>query len=136
MRTKEVRTKKIAERENLMQMLYQMNIQNDYSQDAYDSFMQMTENPVTKYSKELYDAFAAHREEIDAEISAHSNKWKLDRMPAVDLSILRLALTEIHHIDTIPVSVSINEAVNLAKKFSTEKSSSFINGILGNIVNK
>lgn len=136
MKTNAVRTKKIAERENLMQMLYQMNIQNDYSQDAYDSFMQMTENPVTKYSKELYDAFAAHREEIDKEIGDHSNKWKLDRMPAVDLSILRLALTEIHYIDTIPVSVSINEAVNLAKKFSTEKSSSFINGILGNIVNK
>ena len=55
-------------------------------------------------------------------------------MPAVDLSILRLALTEIRYIDTIPVSVSINEAVNLAKKFSTDKSSSFINGVLGNAV--
>ena len=56
-------------------------------------------------------------------------------MPAVDLAILRLALTEIHYMENIPVSVSINEAVNMAKKFSTEKSASFINGILGKIVN-
>ena len=56
-------------------------------------------------------------------------------MPAVDLAILRLALTEIHYMENIPVSVSINEAVNMAKKFSTEKSASFINGVLGKIVN-
>ncbi|MGN1350512.1 MAG: transcription antitermination factor NusB [Anaerovoracaceae bacterium] len=136
MKKSEIIEKKVAEREHMMQMLYQMNMLNDFSQEAFDSFlqMQMTEAGVTGYSRQLYEAFALHREEIDAEIEKNSIKWKIQRMPAVDLSILRLALTEIRYIDTIPVSVSINEAVNLAKKFSTDKSSSFINGVLGNAV--
>lgn len=136
MKKSEIIEKKVAEREHMMQMLYQMNMLGDFSQEAFDSFlqMQMTEAGVTGYSRQLYEAFALHREEIDAEIEKNSIKWKIQRMPAVDLSILRLALTEIRYIDTIPVSVSINEAVNLAKKFSTDKSSSFINGVLGNAV--
>ena len=136
MKKSEIIEKKVAEREHMMQMLYQMNMLGDFSQEAFDSFlqMQMTEAGVTGYSRQLYEAFALHREEIDAEIEKNSIKWKIQRMPVVDLSILRLALTEISYIDTIPVSVSINEAVNLAKKFSTDKSSSFINGVLGNAV--
>ena len=136
MKKSEIIEKKVAEREHMMQMLYQMNMLGDFSQEAFDSFlqMQMTEAGVTGYSRQLYEAFALHREEIDTEIEKNSIKWKIQRMPAVDLSILRLALTEIRYIDTIPVSVSINEAVNLAKKFSTDKSSSFINGVLGNAV--
>ena len=128
--------KKIAERENMMQLIYQMGIQDDYSREAYDTFLQLqlAEKNVTDYSEQLYGAFALHRQEIDQLISDNSNKWKTSRMPAVDLAILRLSLTEIMYMDSIPVSVSINEAVNLAKRFSTEKSSSFINGILGNIV--
>ena len=55
-------------------------------------------------------------------------------MPKADLAILRLALAEIYYIDEIPVSVSINEAVELAKKYGTEKSSKFINGVLGSAV--
>jgi N utilization substance protein B len=138
MKKSEAIAKKIAERENMMQMFYQMKLQEDYSIEAFNSFIQkqMTGTDATGYSKELYEAFSSHREEIDRIINENSIKWKTERMPAVDLSILRLSLTEIKYIDTIPPSVSINEAVNLAKKFSTEKSASFINGILGNIVNK
>ena len=128
--------KKVAEREHMMQMLYQMNMLDDFSREAFDSFlqMQMADDGITGYSAQLYEAFVQHREVIDAEIEKNSIRWKTQRMPAVDLSILRLALTEIRYIDTIPVSVSINEAVNLAKKFSTDRSSSFINGVLGNAV--
>lgn len=128
--------KRVEERENMMQMMYQMNVQGDYSREAYDSFlqMQMSEESVSDYTVQVYGAFAANMEEIDRIIGENSNKWKIDRMPVVDLSILRLALTEIRYIESVPVSVSINEAVNLAKKFSTDKSASFINGVLGNIV--
>ena len=72
-------------------------------------------------------------EEIDATISQHSDKWKINRLPKVDLSILRVAVAEIRSADDIPREVSINEAVELAKKFSTEDGSKFINGILSKV---
>ena len=137
MNRKEAVNARVAERENLMQMIYQMGITGDFSQEAYDRNIntEISLSKESKYSKELFAALSQHLVDIDKEIGEHSIKWKTDRMPAVDLAILRLALTEIHYMENIPVSVSINEAVNMAKKFSTEKSASFINGVLGKIVN-
>ena len=137
MNRKEAVNARVAERENLMQMIYQMGITGDFSQEAYDRYIntEISLSKESKYSKELFAALSRHLVDIDKEIGEHSIKWKTDRMPAVDLAILRLALTEIHYMENIPVSVSINEAVNMAKKFSTEKSASFINGVLGKIVN-
>lgn len=137
MNRKEAVNARVAERENLMQMIYQMGITGDFSQEAYDRYIntEISLSRESKYSKELFAALSQHLVDIDKEIGEHSIKWKTDRMPAVDLAILRLALTEIHYMENIPVSVSINEAVNMAKKFSTEKSASFINGVLGKIVN-
>lgn len=137
MNRKEAVNARVAERENLMQMIYQMGITGDFSQEAYDRYIntEISLSKESKYSKELFAALSQHLVDIDKEIGEHSIKWKTDRMPAVDLAILRLALTEIHYMENIPASVSINEAVNMAKKFSTEKSASFINGVLGKIVN-
>ena len=137
MNRKEAVNARVAERENLMQMIYQMGITGDFSQEAYDRYIntEISLSKESKYSKELFAVLSQHLVDIDKEIGEHSIKWKTDRMPAVDLAILRLALTEIHYMENIPVSVSINEAVNMAKKFSTEKSASFINGVLGKIVN-
>ena len=72
--------------------------------------------------------------ELDEIISEFAEGWSLDRMPGIDRNILRLALAEILHFDDIPVSVSIDEAVELAKGYSTEESSTFVNGILGAFV--
>ena len=137
MNRKEAVNARVAERENLMQMIYQMGITGDFSQEAYDRYIntEISLSKESKYSKELFAALSQHLVDIDKEIGEHIIKWKTDRMPAVDLAILRLALTEIHYMENIPVSVSINEALNMAKKFSTEKSASFINGVLGKIVN-
>ncbi len=138
MNRKEAINARVAERENLMQMIYQMGVTGDFSHAAYEGYInneQISLHKESKYSKELFAALSEHLADIDNEIGGHSIKWKTERMPAVDLAILRLALTEIHYIDSIPTSVSINEAVNMAKKFSTDKSASFINGVLGKIVN-
>ena len=137
MNRKEAVNARVAERENLMQMIYQMGITGDFSQEAYDRYIntEISLSKESKYSKELFAALSQHLVDIDKEIGEHSIKWKTDRMTAVDLAILRLALTEIHYMENIPVSVSINEAVNMAQKFSTEKSASCINGVLGKIVN-
>lgn len=72
-----------------------------------------------------------HRDELDGIISRFAKGWKLERMSRVDLSILRLALCEINYLDGVTPAIAINEAVELAKKYSADNASSFINGILG-----
>src|SRR5690606_18628796 len=74
------------------------------------------------------------REESDAIITKFSAGWTLERMPNADRNLLRLAIYEILHVEEIPQSVSINEAVELAKQYSTIDSAKFINGILGSFV--
>ena len=120
------------ERENLMKMIYQMNLQNDFSGEAYEKFTELqVEINITEYFSRVYESVRDNLSEIDDLINQCSVKWKTTRMPAVDLAVLRLAVAEMKYAKDIPVSVSINEAVNLAKKYSTENSSRFINGVLG-----
>lgn len=75
----------------------------------------------------------AGRGELDAAISAVATGWRLERMPAVDRNILRLALFEMRSGKT-PIGVAVSEAVNLAKKFSTERSGAFVNGVLSKLI--
>lgn len=74
-----------------------------------------------------------HRDVIDAKIKSHAKNWEFHRIAAVDRNIMRLALYEMLHRDDIPPVVSINEAVDIAKKFSTQDSGKFVNGILDKI---
>ena len=73
-----------------------------------------------------------HLTEIDAEIDGHSTGWRITRMPAVDRTILRIAVYELKYTDT-PVGVVVSEAVELAKRYSTAKSGSFVNGVLSSV---
>lgn len=75
-------------------------------------------------------------EEIDALISEKAVGWKINRISKTSLAILRLSIFEIKYMDDIPESVSINEAVELCKKYATKEDASFVNGILSSIVNK
>lgn len=72
------------------------------------------------------------RDELDAELAAAATGWRVDRMPAVDRAILRLALYELRHTDT-PVPVVISEAVEIAKSYSTQRSGAFVNGVLASL---
>ena len=74
-----------------------------------------------------------HAAEIDTEIEAHAIDWSIQRLTKVSLAVLRLALCEILYFDDIPVSVTINEAVELAKKYAGQQDSRFINGVLGSV---
>lgn len=89
---------------------------------------------VLEFAERLARGALAHQERLDAIISRYATGWALDRMANVDRNLLRLALFEILFLDDIPASVSINEAVDLAKLYSTADSGRFINGILGNFV--
>ncbi len=75
-----------------------------------------------------------HIEEIDGIINNNSVGWKVERLPKVSLAVMRLAICEILYVPSIPSGVSINEAVELAKKFASQEDASFINGILGKYV--
>ena len=84
----------------------------------------------TAFAKELAGATVAQREELDAEISSVLEHWRIERLSRVDLLILRLALCEMRAFDDIPIRVTLNEYIELAKAYGTDESSGFVNGIL------
>ena len=122
-------------RELLMQLLYQMELMNDHSTETKDAYLEKNfkEKGHKDYAAQLLELVLSKKDEVDAKINEHSNKWTTSRMPKVDVAILRLATVELLYMDDIPDAVAINEAVDMAKKYSADESKAFINGILGNI---
>lgn len=118
-----------------VQALYQSEITgSDLSAMAGDVTIIPDGGALPEYAVELLAAIDEHAKVIDRRISGASENWSLSRMPIVDRAILRASVCEIFFIEDVPVSVSINEAVELAKEFGGEdESSRFVNGILGRI---
>ncbi|MVO87498.1 transcription antitermination factor NusB [Streptomyces sp. p1417] len=87
--------------------------------------------PVSEYTMELVEGYEKHASRIDELISQYAVGWTLDRMPVVDRNILRLGAYELVWVDGTPDAVVLDEAVQLAKEFSTDESPAFINGLLG-----
>ncbi|MEV8018566.1 transcription antitermination factor NusB [Streptomyces sp. NPDC086554] len=87
--------------------------------------------PVSEFTMELVEGYAQHARHIDELISQYAVGWTLDRMPVVDRNILRLGAYELIWMDGTPDAVVLDEAVQLAKEFSTDDSPSFVNGLLG-----
>jgi transcription antitermination protein NusB len=86
------------------------------------------------YAREIVQGVIDHAQEIDALISTHSTSWPIDRMPAVDRGLLRIAVWESRYNPEVPIGVAIDEAVELAKELSTDDSPKFVNGLLTAIV--
>ncbi|MGP3990299.1 transcription antitermination factor NusB [Streptomyces sp. 3N207] len=89
--------------------------------------------PVSEYTMTLVEGYAGNIARIDELLSTYAVGWTLDRMPDVDRSILRLGVYELLWVDEVPDAVVIDEAVQLAKEFSTDESPGFINGLLGRL---
>ncbi|MFE6733558.1 transcription antitermination factor NusB [Microbacterium sp. NPDC057650] len=85
------------------------------------------------YAREIVDGVVDHRDDIDEQITTHSRDWKLERMPAVDRAVLRIAAWEILFNDEVPTAVAIDEAVELAKELSTDESGAFVHGVLARL---
>jgi N utilization substance protein B len=85
------------------------------------------------YAREILDGFIDHRSEIDEIIETYARGWSLERMPAVDRAIVRIAVWEILYNPDVPSAVAVDEAVEAAKSLSTDESSSFVNGLLATI---
>lgn len=122
-------------RRKAVQLLYQAQILGQSFTELLESNFYIEEVGILpEYAKVLIGGLEGHVDEIDACIADTSANWSLERMPLVDRCILRLSAYEMLYVDEVPVSVSINEAVELAHEFGGEdESGSFVNGVLGNI---
>jgi len=138
-----------------MRLVFQMSTNDDFSDEAKETFLNdrslymgdverdtppgcifdeaAGETPDMAYLDWAFACIRDNLAEIDRKLAEASKKWSVGRMSGVDLAILRVAAAELLYIDEIEASVSVNEAVLMAKKYGSEKSSAFINGILGTI---
>ncbi len=87
-----------------------------------------------QFARDLFYAVAKNTSKIDLYITRLATNWNLDRLAVVDKNILRMAICEVEYMPDIPVKVAINEAIELAKKYSTLESTSFVNGILDQVM--
>jgi N utilization substance protein B len=120
-----------------MKLLYQFQLRDDNIEDQIELFLAETEkleNLEKDYFLDVVRGVTENLIEIDLLIKNHAKGWSLERMPKVDLAIMRLAVYELSFRKDIPWNVSINEAVELSKKYGGEQSRTFINGILGKVV--
>lgn len=125
-----------AGREVALRALYQVDV-GKMEAEAALSFS-AEEGPYTQetvaFARELVLGCLEHKAEIDETIERHARDWTLERMAHLDRNVLRLAVFEILHRPDVPASVAVDEAVELAKKYSTAESGRFVNGVLGNLV--
>ncbi|EAE9245264.1 transcription antitermination factor NusB [Listeria monocytogenes] len=117
-------------REKALQALFQIEL-NEMSLDQ--AIKNIMEDEQDDYMEKLVEGVMVNKAEIDAIIEPNLDNWRIDRLSKVDLSLLRLSVYEIKYLDDVPNRVSLNESIEIAKIYSDEKSSKFINGVLANI---
>ena len=124
-------------RKNAFFLVFQMDFNQkeefEQARELFFDHQQEVEEEEKEFILKETEGTKEHLAEIDEMISKKAKKWATGRMSKVDLAILRLAIYEICFSEEIPTSVAINEAIELAKKFSSDEAPSFINGILGSI---
>lgn len=121
-----------------MAYAYEMTKNNDSLSDNINIESESNDfsEEILNYGKELVDIYIENVQEFDKQIVSKSSNWDISRIAFIDRIIIRLALSEMFYIDHVPEKVSIVEAVEIAKLYSTDDSSSFINGILDSIYNE
>jgi len=122
-------------RELALQALYQQEITGELSDRALRLFWENFEGsePVKEFALTLVRGVADRREEIDAVIGKVTQNWRLERLSKVDLNVLRLATYELLGTPEVPASVVINEAIEIARRFGSQESSMFVNGVLDQV---
>lgn len=125
-------------REAAVRILYFMDVSGVSGTQAIKSYWGHLATPEEasdqeEFANAIVRGYADHRDEIDDLIRAASHHWRLERMPIVDRNVIRAAIVELRDRSDIPKRVTLNEAVELAKRFGSEGSGSFVNGILDRI---
>ena len=122
--------KRSEEREFAFTMLYASEFNQDPLDLQIERLDESSQHKATPYVKKMISTYTSTKKELDSLIKNKLENWDLTRVAVIDKIILRMAIVEIVHFDEIPPEVSINEAIELAKKFSTAGSGKFINGLL------
>jgi transcription antitermination protein NusB len=120
-------------RETALQALYQLDTGGGSGQEVLSGHFDPLDAETRKFAEELVRGVQGERASIDLIIERTSTNWKIDRMARVDRNILRLAIYELLRREDVPVKVTLNEAIELGKKFGSEESSAFVNGILDKV---
>jgi len=119
-----------------MQLLYSREVGGEDVSGTQDIAMEILplEEADSAYLESVLGGVEAHKEEIDEAISRYAKGWKIDRLPKVDLAILRLGIFELNWRDDIPTGATMDECVEMAKRYSTPESGAYINGILASVL--
>jgi transcription antitermination factor NusB len=132
--------KRTRAREIALQILYQVDIRGEELGSIAEDFFNtrlcdddMPEPSIKEFALNLAKGTLEHIQSIDSIITSYAQNWQLERMAVIDRNIMRMACYELLHIDDIPPKVSINEAVDLAKKYGDTDSGKFVNGILDKV---
>lgn len=121
-------------REQIMQIVYQMEANNEYDYTKLSYVSEHQDLLELPRAIKTLEAIRDHIEEIDEIIEQNTNNWKTSRIAKTDLAILRVAVCEAKYIDEVPAAVAVNEAVEMAKKYSDERSYAFVNSVLGKVL--
>lgn len=127
--------KRTKGRECALQVLYQIDITEDSAENLLSAFWvnKNIESEVKDFARALVNGVVENMKRIDETITKYASNWKLTRMAVIDRNVLRLATYELLYCEDIPPKVSINEAIDLAKKYGDMDSGKFVNGILDRI---
>ena len=117
-------------RDIAFKLVFEYEFSKTENQDALEEYTAGMDADDVAFVKEVYFGVTSHYEELSSKIAENIEKFALDRLYKVDLAILLLAVYEISYVDSVPFKVSVDEALSLAKKYSTEKSGKYINGVL------
>lgn len=125
-------------REISMKLLFEMIINKESYEEILKNFRENTdislEDVDFDYVKNLVEGIEREKEKIDKKIEENLKNWKLSRLSKIDITILRISTYEILFCEDVPNKVAVNEGIELAKKYSSDNSPAFINGVLGNMV--
>ncbi|MFP4081696.1 MAG: transcription antitermination factor NusB [Candidatus Aminicenantes bacterium] len=119
-------------RESTLQILFQLEFDNTHPQKTIARYWEVKKAPseVREYSSWLINGILSRKQELDNIIQSVSEHWRISRMALVDRNILRMAVFELLYEENMPAAVVINEAIEIAKKYSSDEAATFVNGIL------
>lgn len=120
-------------RKRALDVLFEAEQRGVEARSVYLRIATDASSPLNPYTEELVNGVVAHQDRIDELLATYAEGWSLDRMPAVDRNLLRIATYELLYVVDVPANVAIDEAVSLAGDLSTDESPTFINGLLGRI---
>jgi transcription antitermination protein NusB len=120
-------------RKRALDILFESELRGLPAAETLADRSEAAQTALNSYTVTLVEGVDEHRAEIDETISAYSSGWSLQRMPAVDRNIVRIAVFELRHVDDVPEAVTLSEAVSLARELSTDESPAFVNGLLAKI---